>query len=152
MLKERDHRLGAGLEVRLSRKQVIVWLLQRNAPGLGNGSFLAEHPGQVLGANPLLVEVLAGEVGEALVDLLGGVAAGAGAHPDRRKHADDPPALFALAAWQGAVAGGVLIGLAQELSTPFVGFTYKIAVGFLVLLAVLLVRPEGLFAKRTRLR
>jgi branched-chain amino acid transport system permease protein len=31
------------------------------------------------------------------------------------------------------------------LSTPFVGFTYKIALAFVVMLFVLLVRPRGLF-------
>jgi branched-chain amino acid transport system permease protein len=45
----------------------------------------------------------------------------------------------------GAVAGAVLLGIAQELSVPLVGPTYKIAVAFLVLLLVLLVRPRGLF-------
>lgn len=52
----------------------------------------------------------------------------------------------------GAVLGGLLIGLAQELSTPLVGFTYKIGVGFLVLLLTLLVRPQGLFAKNALVR
>ncbi|SMF51462.1 branched-chain amino acid transport system permease protein [Tistlia consotensis] len=52
----------------------------------------------------------------------------------------------------GAVLGGVLIGLAQELSTPFVGFTYKLGVGFLVLLVTLLIRPQGLFAKNSLVR
>ncbi len=44
----------------------------------------------------------------------------------------------------GAVVAGVLLGMAQELSTPFVGFTYKIALAFAVMLFVLLVRPRGL--------
>jgi neutral amino acid transport system permease protein len=47
----------------------------------------------------------------------------------------------------GAVIAGLLIGTAQELSTPFVGFTYKIALSFVVMLIVLLVRPRGLFGK-----
>ena len=45
----------------------------------------------------------------------------------------------------GAVIAGVFLGVVQELATPFVGFTYKIALSFVVLLAVLLVRPRGLF-------
>ncbi len=52
----------------------------------------------------------------------------------------------------GAVLAGLLLGLAQELSSPFVGFTYKLAVVFAVLLLVLLVRPSGLFGQRERLR
>jgi branched-chain amino acid transport system permease protein len=45
----------------------------------------------------------------------------------------------------GAVAGAVLLGIVQELSVPLVGPSYKIAVAFIVLLLVLLVRPRGLF-------
>jgi neutral amino acid transport system permease protein len=45
----------------------------------------------------------------------------------------------------GAVAAGILLGVVQEVATPFVGFTYKIALAFVVLLLVLLVRPAGLF-------
>ena len=52
----------------------------------------------------------------------------------------------------GAVAGAVIIGVAQEASTPLVGFTYKIGVGFAILLVVLLVRPQGLFAGKDRVR
>lgn len=52
----------------------------------------------------------------------------------------------------GALVAGLLLGVVQELSTPFVGFTYKLAVVFLVLLLVLLVRPTGLFGRRERMR
>jgi len=45
----------------------------------------------------------------------------------------------------GAVLAGVLLGVIQELSVPFVGSSYKIAMSFLVLLLVLLLRPKGLF-------
>ena len=45
----------------------------------------------------------------------------------------------------GAVAGAVLLGIAQELSVPLVGPSYKIAIAFAVLLLVLLLRPRGLF-------
>lgn len=47
----------------------------------------------------------------------------------------------------GAVVAGLLLGVAQEMSTPFVGFTYKIALAFFVILFVLLVRPRGLFGR-----
>ena len=47
----------------------------------------------------------------------------------------------------GAVLAGILLGTVQELSTPFVGFTYKIAISFIVLLLVLLLRPQGLFGR-----
>lgn len=52
----------------------------------------------------------------------------------------------------GAVAAGVLLGIVQELAGPFVGFTYKIALAYVVLLAVLLVRPRGLFGRNEGVR
>ena len=45
----------------------------------------------------------------------------------------------------GAVVGAMLMGIAQELSVPLVGPSYKLVVAFAVLIAVLLVRPAGLF-------
>jgi|SRR5829696_1954497 len=47
----------------------------------------------------------------------------------------------------GAVLAGLLLGMTQEISTPFVGFTYKIAISFVVMLIVLLVRPRGLLGR-----
>ncbi|HFD15614.1 MAG TPA: branched-chain amino acid ABC transporter permease [Rhodospirillales bacterium] len=52
----------------------------------------------------------------------------------------------------GAVFGSLLLGIAQELSTPFVGFTYKRGLAFLVLLLVLLLRPGGLFGRPEAVR
>lgn len=52
----------------------------------------------------------------------------------------------------GALLAGLLLGVMQELATPFVGFTYKLAVVFALLLLVLLVRPSGMFGVRERLR
>jgi len=48
----------------------------------------------------------------------------------------------------GAVLGGLLIGLAESLSVPLVGSEYRQAVGFLVMLAMLLWRPQGLLGER----
>lgn len=45
----------------------------------------------------------------------------------------------------GALLGGLIIGLAQEWSTLLVDARWKVAVGFAVLILVLLVRPQGLF-------
>ena len=46
----------------------------------------------------------------------------------------------------GAMAGAVIIGLAEEMSTPFIPHEYKTAVSLVLLVLVLLVRPRGLFA------
>jgi branched-chain amino acid transport system permease protein/neutral amino acid transport system permease protein len=45
----------------------------------------------------------------------------------------------------GAMAGALIIGLAEELSTPFIPTEYKTAVSLVLLVLVLLVRPQGLF-------
>jgi branched-chain amino acid transport system permease protein len=47
----------------------------------------------------------------------------------------------------GALAGGMLIGLVQEWSTLVIEPQMKVAVGFAVLILVLLVRPQGLFGQ-----
>ena len=48
----------------------------------------------------------------------------------------------------GAVAGGLIVGLAEAAAVPLVGAGYRGAVAFLVLIAVLIVRPTGLFGLR----
>jgi branched-chain amino acid transport system permease protein len=48
----------------------------------------------------------------------------------------------------GAVIGGLIVGLAESMAVQFVGAEYRAAVAFLLLIAVLLVRPTGLFGRR----
>jgi neutral amino acid transport system permease protein len=47
----------------------------------------------------------------------------------------------------GALLGGVTLGLVQEWSTMLVRPTYKEAIGFLVLILVLIARPQGIFGQ-----
>jgi neutral amino acid transport system permease protein len=47
----------------------------------------------------------------------------------------------------GAIAGGLIIGVAQELSVPFFGSEYKLAVALVIMIIILLVRPQGIFSK-----
>jgi len=47
----------------------------------------------------------------------------------------------------GALIGGLALGLVEEWSTMFIRPTYKEAIGFLVLILVLLVRPQGVFGQ-----
>lgn len=49
----------------------------------------------------------------------------------------------------GALVGGLLIGIAMEVSTEWMTPAYKPAVAFTVMLLVLLVRPRGLFGDDT---
>jgi branched-chain amino acid transport system permease protein len=47
----------------------------------------------------------------------------------------------------GAVAGGLLIGLAEAFATGYLSSTFQQAIVFGILIAVMLVRPSGLFGK-----
>ncbi|MDP8910025.1 MAG: branched-chain amino acid ABC transporter permease [Chloroflexota bacterium] len=47
----------------------------------------------------------------------------------------------------GALVGGLLLGLVIEWSTLFIDFRYKTVIGFVVLILVLILRPQGIFGK-----
>jgi branched-chain amino acid transport system permease protein len=49
----------------------------------------------------------------------------------------------------GAVLGGLIVGLAESAAVQIVGAEYRAAAAFAVLIAILLVRPTGLFAEKT---
>jgi branched-chain amino acid transport system permease protein len=42
----------------------------------------------------------------------------------------------------------LIVGLAESLSVPLVGAEYRAATAFVVLIAILLVRPTGLFGEK----
>ncbi|RMF89251.1 MAG: branched-chain amino acid ABC transporter permease [Methanobacteriota archaeon] len=48
----------------------------------------------------------------------------------------------------GAIAGGMIIGMSQELSVIVIPAHYKPAVSFAIMIAILFLRPEGLFGRR----
>lgn len=48
----------------------------------------------------------------------------------------------------GAVVGGLIVGLAESLSTPLIGAEYRAATAFVVLILILLLRPTGLFGEK----
>jgi len=50
----------------------------------------------------------------------------------------------------GAVIGGLLVGLAESAAVPLIGAEYRAAAAFAVLIAILLLRPQGLFGERGR--
>ena len=49
----------------------------------------------------------------------------------------------------GAVIGGLIVGLAESAAVHVVGAEYRAAAAFVVLIAILLVRPTGLFAEKS---
>jgi len=47
----------------------------------------------------------------------------------------------------GAIVGGMVIGISEEISTAFVSTGYKPAVAFIIMVVMLLVKPSGLLGK-----
>ncbi len=48
----------------------------------------------------------------------------------------------------GAIVGGLVLGVSEALAAGFISSAYKDVIEFLVMIGVLLVRPEGLLGKR----
>lgn len=48
----------------------------------------------------------------------------------------------------GAAIGGLVLGLAQQISTQWLQPTYKPAVAFIIMVLTLLLRPQGIFGKK----
>jgi neutral amino acid transport system permease protein len=47
----------------------------------------------------------------------------------------------------GALAGGIMLGLVIEWSTLYIAPGWKSAIGFVVLILVLVIRPQGIFGR-----
>src|SRR4029450_4190581 len=58
--------------------------------------------------------------------------------------------LGGLGNFAGAAVGGVLLGVAEELGAGYVSSGYRDAVGFFIIVGMLLVRPSALFARADR--
>jgi branched-chain amino acid transport system permease protein len=50
----------------------------------------------------------------------------------------------------GALVGGLLLGLVESLGAAFISSPYQNVYGFLLVILVLLIRPNGLFGERGR--
>jgi branched-subunit amino acid ABC-type transport system permease component len=47
----------------------------------------------------------------------------------------------------GALTAGIVLGVVIEWSTLFIASGLKLAVGFIILIIVLIIRPEGIFGR-----
>ena len=50
----------------------------------------------------------------------------------------------------GAVVGGLILGVTESVSTLFLPTDYKDAIAFMVMVGILLFRPQGLWGQRVR--
>lgn len=48
----------------------------------------------------------------------------------------------------GALLGGLIVGVSESMAATFLGSTYRDSVAFVILIIVLIVRPNGLFGKK----
>ncbi len=52
----------------------------------------------------------------------------------------------------GAMLGGLLIGIAEVLGAGYIASGYRLAIAYIIMIAVILIRPSGLFGKSTSTR
>jgi branched-chain amino acid transport system permease protein len=132
----------------------LLWvLLQKTRVGKGMRAVAINHYAAVLmGISPKKAAIIA----FALAGLIGG-AAGALLAPVASAHYDNGIFLgikgFAAAILGGlgnpigAVVGGLILGLTESLTAGYLSSVYKDAVSLVLLLAILLLRPQGLLGR-----
>ena len=49
----------------------------------------------------------------------------------------------------GTLLGGLILGLAQLIGAEIFGVTYELLIGYIVMLIILAIRPQGLLSKKT---
>ena len=48
----------------------------------------------------------------------------------------------------GALIGGLMVGVSESMAATFLGSTYRDSIAFIILILVLLLRPQGLFGRK----
>ena len=129
-------------------------LLQRTRIGKGMTAVSINHyAATLMGISPRRSAVIA----FIIAGLIGGVA-GALLAPVASAHYDNgiflgikgfaAAILGGLGSPVGALVGGLILGLTESLTAGYVSSVYKDAVSLVLLLAILLLRPQGLIGKR----
>jgi branched-chain amino acid transport system permease protein len=57
--------------------------------------------------------------------------------------------LGGLGSFLGAIVGGLLLGVSEALAAGLISSAYKDVIAFLIMIVVLLFRPEGLMGRRS---
>ena len=117
---------------------------------------VAQNPtgAAVVGINPRAVATLTMAIGSALAAIAGGLIAPiSSVFPGMGElliiKAFVITILGGMGSFTGAIAGGFLFGIVEALGAGYLSVDYKDAFGFVILVAVLAMRPQGLFgAKR----
>ena len=117
---------------------------------------VADNPdlARLKGVDPVAIALLTVAIGGGLCGI-GGTLIGLDTSIDPMTGARILLSVFAaavlggLGSIPGAVAGAFVIGIAEELTVLALAPSYRLAVSFLVILAVLTVRPAGLLGSRT---
>ena len=52
----------------------------------------------------------------------------------------------------GAMAGGIILGIAETLTKGYLSSQYADAISYIILIVILLVKPAGLFGKKTTVK
>jgi branched-chain amino acid transport system permease protein len=132
-----------------------LWLLlQRTRVGMGMRAVAINHyAASLMGVSPRRSAVIA----FALAGLIGG-AAGALLAPVASAHYDNgiflgikgfaAAILGGLGSPVGALLGGLILGLVEAVTAGYVSSVYKDAASLVLLLAIVLLRPQGLIGQR----
>lgn len=109
--------LASASGIRSRRVMILLWAIVGIFSGLG---------GFLLGVKAIVLPELGWEL---LLPIFAAVILGGIGHP------------------VGAVLGMLVFGISQEVATLYVGPAYKVVLAFVVLLCVLLVRPQGILGQ-----
>jgi branched-chain amino acid transport system permease protein len=133
---------------------VVAWLIARTKTGKSIRAVAQNRPAAVLmGVNVNQVSAVVfsvssalGAAAGALVGALLAIAPGVGEGLAVKGFA--VLILGGLGSIPGAIVGGLVLGVSESLAAGFISSAYKDVIAFLVMIIVLLFRPEGLLGKR----